>query len=101
MRHYLIFEEFKDFILKDRPTPTDFKVDCKDMEGNTTEIRFRKESFLGTIILYTAMFMEGVGILQDDAIGWYDNIVNLWETITDTYEMAPFLVEETHGRNMF
>lgn len=101
MRHFLNFEEFKDFILKERPSPTEFGLDCEDVEGNTTYILFRKQSFFGTIILYTAVFMEGVGMLQDDARGWYDNILNLWETITDTYEMAPYFVEEAHGKNLF
>ena len=102
MRHYLTSDEFKEIVLRERPfLVSEFELDCEDIDGNTTYIRFREEQFFGRIILYTSVFMEGVGILQDDAMGWDTNIQILWEALTENYEMRPFIVVEDSDKNLF
>lgn len=101
MKHYLTEQEFRKFVCEIRPPGTEFRVALENIEGNTTYISFRHELFSHRFILYTSEFCEGVGIIQDDAIGWSGNMDYLWENITEQWECLPFIEVNNGGNNLF
>lgn len=97
----MTYEEFYDLLLQDRQPHSEFILDCEDVDGNTTYLRFRVENFFGVIILYTCIAMEGADIIQNDAMGWDANIRRAWEYITESLELKPFFAVDVSGKNLF
>ena len=100
MKHYLTFEEFEEFVLREREgAARHFVLDCEDDEGYRHTIVFRDDWFQCRIILYTLPNTLDIGIIQEDIDnGWEENIKDVWCDITQTCGWRPYFLE---NKNLF
>ena len=103
MKHYLSYEEFEEFVLREREgAARHFILDCEDVEGFRRTIVFRDDWFQCRIILYTYPQTLDVGIIQEDIDnGWDEAIRDVWYDITQTCGWKPYFLVESENKNLF
>lgn len=102
MRHYLNYEEFKEFVLRERVGEDEFSLFCEDNYGDTEVIRFRDYFFIYRIILYTLPNCLDIGIIQEDIDnGWDEAIRDVLYDITQTCGWKPYFLVESENKNLF
>lgn len=102
MKHYLSYEEFEEFVLREHVGDPEFTLPCENDHGENDAIRFRDDFFIYRIILYTLPNCLDIGIIQEDIDnGWEDNIKDVWYDITQTCGWKPYFLVESENKNLF
>lgn len=102
MRHYLTYEEFYEYVLRERVGDPEFSLMCEHENGGDDVIRFRDDWFQCRIILYTIPCTLDVGIIQEDSQdGWENTMREVWEDITEMCGWKPYIDVELKKNNLF
>lgn len=103
MRHYINYGEFYDKLVNHLPVDEIWRLKCEDADypdDDCVTLVFAKHKyeaengFMYDFIVYSYPKTLDAGLIQEDIDnGWYENINDVWNDITETCNLKPFIEE--------
>lgn len=105
MRHYINHDEFYDKLVNHLPADETWRLKCEDNDNPKDDdmnytIVFAKHQyeaengFMYDFIVYSYSFTLDAGLIQEDIEnGWHENMIDVWNDITETCNLKPFIEE--------